>query len=486
MNVVEMLLGHRHADRPALLRSDQVLTHRALATRVLATAAGLAGVRPGAIVALAGDNGLEWVVAYLAVMACGAAAMPIPPGESDRLVSAALAQPGVSHLLCQRRHLARLAPLAGPLPVLPLEELPQAAPRAPAEVVDPATTLAAVMMTSGSTGDPRGVMVSHRNIAANTAAIITALGLQAEDRMLVVLPFSYCFGLSLLHTHLAAGGSVVLAEGFIFPERALDQAVQQRCTGLAGVPSTFQTLLRRTRFAARDWSALRQVQQAGGRLAPALAAELLALLPATTRLHLMYGATEATARLTAVPPERLPDKLGTIGLPIPGVTLSLVDGDGRPVPDGQPGELLAGGPGITLGYLGDEALTARRFPGGRFATGDLARRDADGFYVIESRRSELIKSHGFRISPHEIEDVLLELPAVSEALVAGVPDEQAGEAVMALVVASGPVTADELTRHCLARLPNHKVPSAFRLCPALPRTESGKPSRLAAARMLAS
>jgi long-chain acyl-CoA synthetase len=492
MNAAAWLLAHRDSGRPAIVQGDRTISHRELAARVDGAAGALraAGLRPGAVAGLVGDASIEWVVRYLAVMRCGAAAMPIAGGDSARVLAGALAVPGVTHVLCDRRYAARVRAAASPEIAL-LVDGPDGAGASPTglpdvDTGDPRRSLAAVMMTSGSTGDPKGVQVSHRNLVANTESIVSCLGLTAEDRMAVVLPFHYCFGLSLLHTHLRCGGSVVLAGGFAFPEQALDEIVARGCTGFAGVPSTYQTLLRRTGFARGKLGALRHLQQAGGRLAPALAREVLEALPPGARLFIMYGATEATARLSCVPPDRLPEKLGTIGVPIPGVSFELCDPQGRTVADGEVGEIVAAGDNITLGYVGDEAATARRFRGGRFHTGDLARRDRDGFYVVESRESDFIKSHGFRISPHEIEDVLLELREVQEALVAGVPDDEAGEAVIAFVVAAPGHDPTErgLRRHCLERLPRHKVPATFRLCAALPKTDAGKIPRSAAVRLL--
>jgi long-chain acyl-CoA synthetase len=494
MNAADFLLAHRDSGRPAIVQGDRTVSHRELAARVDRAAAALraADLRPGSVAGLVGDASVEWVVSYLAVMRCGAAAMPVAGGDSARVLAGALAIPGVTHVLCDGRYAARVREFAPPgVAVLvdgPGEGRPSPGAVPDVDLGDPRRALAAVMMTSGSTGDPKGVRVSHRNVVANTESIVSCLGLTAEDRMAVVLPFHYCFGLSLLHTHLRAGGSVFLAGGFTFPEQVLDELVARQCTGFAGVPSTYQTLLRRTAFVRRSLGALRHLQQAGGRLAPALAREVLAALPAGAKLFVMYGATEATARLSCVPPDRLPEKLGTIGVPIPGVSFELRDARGQPVPDGEVGEIVAAGDNITLGYVGDEALTARRFREGRFFTGDLARRDRDGFFVVESRESDFIKSHGFRISPHELEDVLLELPEVQEALVAGVPDDEAGEAVVAFVVAAPEhePTEARLRRHCLERLPRHKVPASFRLCASLPKTAAGKVPRAEAVRLLAS
>jgi len=200
---------------------------------------------------------------------------------------------------------------------------------------------AARLATTG--GAPKGVMVSHRNIECNTRDIISYLGLTPKDRVMVVLPFHYCFGISLLHTHLLAGASVVLNNGFkLYPEEVLQEMQQRECTGLAGVPSTYQILLRKSRFRELSFPALRWFQQAGGKLPNPYITEILGSFPAV-RFFLMYGQTEATARLSYLPPERLGDKLGSIGKGLPSGRLEVLRPDGTPVRRGanETGEIVA-------------------------------------------------------------------------------------------------------------------------------------------------
>jgi long-chain acyl-CoA synthetase len=361
-------------------------------------------------------------------------------------------------------------------PQPPLEEPGRLA----ASKVDPEQELAAIMLTSGSTGDAKGVMVTHRNIACNTRDILAYTGLAAADRVMVVLPFYYCYGTSLLHTHLAAGGSLVLNNRFMFPEKVLDEIEDKRCTGLAGVPSTYQILLRKTRLRQRSFPSLRWLQQAGGRLPNPLIRELQQSLPGV-RLFVMYGQTEATARLSYLPPERLDDKLGSIGQGLPGTRLEVLKADRTPVRPGSDeiGEIVASGDNVTLGYWGDPEETRRYFRNGKLYTGDMARVDQDDFIFIVERARDFIKAMGNRVSPKEIEEVLAEMPEVVEAAVIGVPDEIWGETIKAFVVTATPgqLTADAVRDHCLGRLPNYKVPQYVEFLPRLPKTGNGKIAR---------
>jgi acyl-CoA synthetase (AMP-forming)/AMP-acid ligase II len=348
----------------------------------------------------------------------------------------------------------------------------------PLPEINPRVDLAALLFTSGSTGQPKGVMVTHRNIECNTQDIISYMGLGPAERVMVVLPFHYCFGASLLHSHLMAGGAVVLNNDFrLYPEVVLQEMQQRECTGLAGVPSIYQLLLRKSRFRQLVFPKLHWFQQAGGKLPNACIAEILEAFP-QVRFFLMYGQTEATARLSYLPPERLHDKLGSIGCGLPSTRLEVLKRDGTPVvpESAETGEIVAGGDNIALGYWNDPGETAKFFKNGRLHTGDIARVDADGYIFIVDREREMIKSGGNRVSAKEVEDVIAEMPAVVEVAVLGVPHELLGEAIQAVAVA-GPasgLTAEAVQEHCRKRLPPFKVPMSVVLLPNLPHNSAGK------------
>jgi long-chain acyl-CoA synthetase len=321
------------------------------------------------------------------------------------------------------------------------------------------------------------VMVSHRNIECNTRDIVRYMGLTSSDRAMVVLPFNYCFGLSLLHSHLTVGGSLVLNNQFMYPEKVLEEMVARECTGLAGVPSTYQILLRKSRFTQMRFPALRWLQQAGGRLENPFIKEIIEAFP-SVKYYLMYGQTEATARLSYLPPDRLADKLGSVGTGLPSTQLQVLREDGTPVVPGsdQVGEIVASGPNITLGYWHDPEETARYFRNGRLYTGDLARVDADGFIYIVERDREMIKSGGNRVSAREVEKTIAEMPAVVEVAVIGVSHDLLGEAIKAFVVTvpEAGLGAEEVIERCRRRLPLFKCPESVEFLPALPHNGSGK------------
>jgi acyl-CoA synthetase (AMP-forming)/AMP-acid ligase II len=339
-------------------------------------------------------------------------------------------------------------------------------------------TCAEIIFTSGSTGVPKGVMISHKNLIANTESIIKYLKLTENDRMLVVLPFYYCYGLSLLHTHLRAGGSIVLNNSFIFLGSIINNLLDDKCSGFAGVPSHFQILLRKSdNFKTTKFPDLKYVTQAGGKLAPIFIDEFRNSHPEIT-FFVMYGQTEATARLSYLPPELYEAKKGSMGKGIPGVELRVVNETGRNIKPGEVGEVIARGDNIMLGYFADEEGTRNTIRNGWLYTGDLGTVDKDGYIFLTARKKEIIKVGGKRISPKEIEAVILELPEVVDCTIEGVEDELLGEALKATIVVRGEngkeTMPDRIKQHCARHLALYKVPQIFELKEQLIISATGK------------
>jgi len=309
------------------------------------------------------------------------------------------------------------------------------------------------------------------------------LELSAQDRICAILPFDYCFGASLLHTHLRAGGSVVLSSS-LFLEDMLEDMQIRRCTGLAAVPTVCQRLIRESSFRDRPWFHLRYLQQAGGRLAEPYLREYLAVLPDHVRFYVMYGQTEATARLTCLPPARLRDKLGSIGKGIPGVTLWVENSNGGRAAIGEVGEIVAAGDSITLGYM--FARPDRQpFRDGRLYTGDIGYVDQDGYLFLTGRDSDFIKPNGHRVSCGQIEAVVAELPEVLEVAVIGIDHGEYGKGAKAFIVPRGgaPILSAEVVAHCKRKLPGYAVPCEIEVTRELPKNAAGKIlKRLLAAR----
>ena len=331
--------------------------------------------------------------------------------------------------------------------------------------------LAALMATSGSTGVPRLVKVSHGNLIANTEAIIRSQRLQADDRAMLILPLSYCFGASVLHTHLYQGGSVVFDSRFMFPDKVLRAASQHRCTTFGGVPTVYNILLRRSNLKTIALPTLRRFLQAGGALAPERVREMRETVP-HAEFFVMYGQTEATSRISCLPPESMEAKLGSVGLPLDNISVRIVDSNGVDVDVGESGELWVSGKSVCTGYFVDPEESARRFRDGWLATGDIASLDDDGFLWIQGRMGEFIKMRGIRVSYAEIESRVAAVAGVTECAASRVPHVEAGEALALYVVAAA--GAKNLAASIRRSMPSEWVCDSIMFISALPRNALGK------------
>lgn len=348
----------------------------------------------------------------------------------------------------------------------------------PTERPRDAQAMAQLVFTSGTTAQPRGVIQTHRNLSANARSIVEYLSLTAADRALLVMPLFYVFGKSILTTHLLVGGSVFFDERFMYPTVVLDALVEERCTSFSGVPTTFELLRRQVDFGGRAFPSLRTLTQAGGGMRQDTV-DWVRRTFAPARLVVMYGQTEATARLAYLPPDEAQAKAGSAGKAIPGVELRVVGDDGRPLPLGEAGHLVARGDNVSPGYFEDEAATRGILRDGWLWTGDLAAQDADGFIFIRGRAREMLKLGGHRVSPVELEAALQTHAAVQDVAVVGAPDEVGGEVAVAFVALKPGVEASEadLLQHARQTLPVWKVPKAVTFLEALPLNASGKVAR---------
>lgn len=341
--------------------------------------------------------------------------------------------------------------------------------------------LAEIIFTSGSTGEQKGVMITHKNIIANTNSIIKYLKLTHLDTIEVVMPFYYCYGLSLLHTHLRVGGAVHMNNAFIFIGSVIDDLNRYKCTGFAGVPSHFQILLRKTKnFKTTKFTSLRYVTQAGGKLHTAFIEEFINAFP-DINFYVMYGQTEATARLSYLPPAVLRPKLGSLGKGIPDVELKVLNEAGNPVKPGETGEIIARGENIMAGYFKDPETTASTIRGGWLYTGDMATIDDDGYIYMQSRAKEIIKVRGVRVSPKEIEAVIVGFPGVIDCTITAEHDDVTGESLKATVFVNeadlNTFTEDQIRKHCAEQLSAVKVPQRVVFDTKLTFNAAGKKSK---------
>ncbi len=372
-----------YGDRPALVTTEGSLSYGDLAGRVQDLAERLGATRR--LVLVAGANHVDAVVAYLAALAAGHPAILVP-GDNDG-------------------NLAAVVDAYDPDVVLRGGDLVE---RRPGTAHDLHPDLALLLSTSGSTGSPKLVRLSHENVAANAEAIASYLRIRPRDVAATTLPMHYCYGLSVINSHLAAGASLLLTDLSVVDACFWDAVRTHGVTTFAGVPYTFD-LLDRVGFADMDLPALRYVTQAGGRLAPSRVREYADLgRRRGWDLFVMYGQTEATARMAYLPPDLAATSPSSVGVPIPGGSFTLEPLPESPITSShgvEVGELVYSGANVMLGYADEPADLARGRDVDVLRTGDVARRTPDGLYEIIGRRNRFAKVFGLRIDLDQVEQV---------------------------------------------------------------------------------
>jgi len=488
-------LGDRVAQRPdaiAVLQQDRAVSYGELWQQIgaLATYLQRSGLARGDRVALLLDNSPEYIAAYYAVLAAGGTVVPLNTAARAADFAHHLRHCSARTLIADVNHAefnALQALLSLDIAVIAVgdgaanvtvrwHDVSSARADLPTPVDD--ATLATIIYTSGTTGQPKGVMLSRANLASNTQSILDYLPIQSEDRVMAVLPFFYSYGNSILHTHLAMGATLVIENRFVYPHDILRKMVSLQITSFAGVPSTYALLLNRTSLEQYDLRRLRYLTQAGGAMSATMVARLQQALP-QVQVFVMYGQTEASARLTYVPPARLHDKAGSVGIAIPGVKIAIQRDDGSVADAGEIGEICAQGDNVMLGYWNDADASAAALRGGCLHTGDLAHRDDDGFIFVQGRRSDMIKIGAHRVHPSEIEEVIAALNDVADVAVVGVDDAILGQVAKAVIVARAGCAPDamQIKAHCRDHLASYKIPKFIEYTESLPRTASGKLQR---------
>lgn len=465
-----------------------------VALRVAAAISSEPGYQVGDRVVLLMSNSPEYIAAFYGVLLAGGVVVPVYPRTEQAALRAILQSTDAPIIITDSQTKGTYAEFETfTTKRLRLSGRDDDAPRtAPHFTIagappDDAQALAAIFFTAGSTGSPKGVMLSHENLFANARAIQNYLRITEADRPLCVLPLQHAFGNSVLHSHLLAGASLVIDGQPAFPESIIAALARHACTSLSGVPDLLRRLLERSSLGRTSLPSLRYMAVAGGALPYELSLEVARRI-APAEFFVMYGQTEATARLAFVPPERLAEvPAGAIGQAIPGVTLQVVDEQGVPVPDGTVGELRARGPNVMLGYWRDAEATRERLRDGWLMTGDLAAIEA-GIVVLKGRRNSLVKIAGFRVHPADLEEFAMRRLPVAEA-VAVAFETAAGEMRLALYLRTGG-SGSELPRSqvaacCRAELPAHLVPDIIQVVDALPLNDALKIDRLQLTRLAA-
>lgn len=513
--------ARRTPDAQALVCGDVRVTYNELLRRSHAFGQALSslGMAPGARVAIFLDKRIETVVSMLGACAAGCVFVPVNPLLKPNQVAHVLRDSGARCLVTTGLRTGPLAAegvapvtdlilvdeadpaLSGPETTVRVHRWPRTDTAGPDNAPNPESSeasidsdLAALLYTSGSTGLPKGVMLSHRNLLEGAWSVADYLRHEPSDRILAVLPLSFDAGLSQLTSAWSAGATAVLLN-YLTAHDAVLACEREHITAITGVPPLWMQL------AAATWpdgprNTLRYFANTGGRLPLPVLQRLRALFPQAAPF-LMYGLTEAF-RSTFLDPAQVDRRPDSIGKAVPNARVLVVREGGTPCAPDEPGELVHVGACVTLGYWNDAARTAQRYRPSPEAkaggaprdvavwSGDLVRRDNEGFLYFIARNDAQIKSSGYRISPEEIEETIHASGLVVEAVALGIPDDELGEAVALLVVLAGGSGVDNLRDWCMQRLPRYMVPRDIVSCPEIPRNPNGKFDRVALRTGLAS
>ncbi len=501
--------ARRFPDKVALVSRGERLTYTDIDERSnqLASALAASGIGRGQRVVVFLDNSVDAVVAFWGVLKANAVVSMVSSQVKADKLAQMIEDCAASALLTDAR-LARVARDAAPrcpsLAVVVVRRLADAPDLAalPAAVDWEAVTaaqppsccpprqnldidLASIIYTSGSTGQPKGIMLTHRNMITAATSITTYLDNTEDDVILGALPLSFDYGLYQAIMAARMGARLVLERSFAYPADVLKTIVDEKVTGLPGVPTLFATMAEMKALEQFDLSGIKYVTNTAAALTMRHIEFLRRTFP-QARIYSMYGLTECK-RCTYLPPEDLDRKPLSVGIAIPNTELWLVDEEGNRLGPNQVGQLVIRGATVMKGYWGKPEATAKRLrPGplpGEYVlyTGDYARLDEDGYLYFVGRMDEVIKSRGEKVAPEEVERALLAIPGVREAAVVGVPDDLLGHAVKAFVVPEAGATLDERTIkvECQRRLEPHMVPKYVAFVPDFPRTTTGKPDRRA-------
>lgn len=473
--------SRQFAERPALITRRRTYCYAELAHQARCVTQHLlsdSDFRQGDRVAIMLDNGPEFLASFYGILAAGGVSVPLPTTvEQNRLEQIAQIC-GVRKILSNRKTCRRRSEFSDQDSetldlTKPCSEPIQST--SPLLVAD--QTLAMILFTSGSSGDPKGVMLSDANLLANAESILQYLPITPDDRALALLPFYHAFGLSVLQTHLLSGASLVLDGNMAFPGTVVDALERHQATSFSAVPEGYSSLLSMSDLRDRELPHLRYMSVAGGALKPDAVVEVAESI-APAEFYVMYGQTEASARLAYLRADLTLTHPDSIGQAIPGVELRILDDDGQEAPPNETGELCARGANVMLGYWNDEYGTSQVLHQGWLRTGDLASRDGEGNFYVQSRKSDLVKVQGFRIHPREIEDaVTRDFSGMRIIVVPYQRDDVTRLALFAITSKWDPQLIDKLRRACVRELPRHKVPSHFEVLNQAPLNASMKLDR---------
>ncbi len=470
--------ARRHAGKPAIFWGEETFSYAQLLEQSLGFAGFLRdslGVQAGDRVGLWLKNCPEFVPVLFGVLGAGGVVVPLNNFYKPQEVDHILKDSGASVLITDQSMAEASAAVGALRPGLriwnieELSKLPEPASRSFAERRE--SDLAVIIYTSGTTGRPKGAMLSHGNLLSNVGSCGQVLLAVDHDRFVVLLPMFHSFMLTVgVLLPMLVGGSMVLIRTIHPPKNIILEILRHGATILPAIPQFFRTL---AHAGLPPNQPLRICISGGAPLPGEILREFTAKMPVP--LLEGYGLSEASP-VVSLNPIKGPWKAGSIGLPIPGVEVTVQDDSGQVLPTGSTGEICVRGPNVMLGYWNQPEETAKAIRAGWLLTGDIGHGDSEGYFYITDRKKDMLLVNGINVYPREIEEVIYQFAGVKEAAVVGVADSRRGEQPVAFVVASEGAAIDEkaLHQHVRASLADYKVPRRVIVLPALPRNATGK------------
>ncbi|WP_066304756.1 class I adenylate-forming enzyme family protein [Bacillus sp. FJAT-29814] len=487
MNISEILLetARELPEHPAMIFRNESITYYEFAERVREKAVGLRkhGITNRSHVALMMANKPDYAIVYFSLLAIGATVVPINPTFKEQEITYILNDSdamaiivdefGVEEVkkarnnLSSVKHFISLPPTDQFTPWAEVYGNPSHFALEPKDPIDNAQ----IIYTSGTTGKPKGALITHGNLEWMSKTSAYILELTKEDRVLVVLPLFHAYAkLQGLLQCVLKGCTIYLEERFI-PDHILQKLSDNKITIFLGVPTMYTMFVHSPKIQDLDFTSLR-IAGSGGASLPL---EIIDKVKAEMGVEIGegYGQTESTVMISCNP-SNIPKKYGSVGVPLPGLELKIVDPNGREVPVGEVGEIIFKGANAMKGYYKKEIETKETIKDGWLYTGDLGKRDEEGYLYIVDRKKDMIIRGGYNVYPREVEEVLYTNPDVVECAVVGEADPVFGEEVAAYVVTKSPKTPEDITSYCKQQLAHYKVPRKVYFLKELPKTTTGK------------
>ncbi len=480
-SVLEILFKHakNHPDKPALIINERIISYSQLAKNIIGTAKKLDsdGVTNSNRIILAAQHSASFVFGYFAAHLLGAIAVPVDPQISEKNLRNIIEQTSPSKIFLAKDNFVNSESI---------EELDNQQSEYEVEeffnIKIKNDDVADILFTTGTTGKPKGVVLTHQNILSAAQNINQFIGNSFEDREVIPLPLSHSFGLGRLRCNIISGSTMILCESIVLVKKIFDNIQKWTATGFCSVPAGFELLLKMSGEKLNEFaSQLKYIEIGSAPMDIKTKVKLMSLLP-NTKICMHYGLTEAS-RSCFIEFHSDKEKLNSVGKPSPNVDIKLLDDQKKIVPTGNPGSIYVSGKHVMKEYWNLADTTEKTFYNNWLNTGDVGKLDEENYLYLLGRQNEIINVGGLKVSPDEIEEFLNELDFIQDSACVGIPDPKgiSGEIIKSFVVlktdSENKFSKIEIVDYLRQRIEQYKIPSEFEIIEKIPRTSSGKIQR---------